>query len=102
MKKKVKQFTVKRSKWGRNWLLNGNGGKMCCLGFLAKACGYTDADICSMSVPAQLYNWSEWYLNKDAVQEISTINDSHRSLTEKEVLLKKEFKESGIKISFVD
>ena len=38
-----KRFTVYRNKWNRGSPtashLLGNGGKMCCLGFLAEQCG---------------------------------------------------------------
>lgn len=46
-----KQFTVKRSKWLRgeglvhSYLLREEDGKMCCVGFLTKECGFTDKDI---------------------------------------------------------
>lgn len=39
-----KSFTISRSKWGREALLNDNG-TMCCLGFWAKACGFKPDEI---------------------------------------------------------
>jgi hypothetical protein len=58
--KDVKEFTIKRSKWargginGKSALLN-NQGNMCCLGHYAKACGFSNNDIDSLSGPVDLY-----------------------------------------------
>jgi len=48
--KHVKEFTVKRSKWWRGKgedksSLRKPGGKQCCLGFYARACGMKAKDI---------------------------------------------------------
>lgn len=56
------KFRVNRKKWARggkngiehgNYLLN-NRGTMCCLGFLAKACGYESKTIKGKSMPEQV------------------------------------------------
>ena len=106
MKKKVKEVTVKRSKWGKNALINKND-KMCCLGFLARACGYKKDDLLydalpypGLTMPNELNGWNQKYLPNDAQGDIAIINDSRKS--NREELLKVEFKKYGIKIKFVD
>lgn len=52
------KFTVDRETWLRgegpsdSYLLRGTDRNMCCLGFLAKACAYSDADIIGSSAPS--------------------------------------------------
>ena len=57
------KFTVKRSLWLRgegsthhngSFLLRKVDGKMCCLGFLGLACGYTQDQISGITSPAGL------------------------------------------------
>lgn len=51
------KLTIDRSKW---WRGNGSGesrllrpdGTMCCLGFLGRACGYTDEQLLDVTTPA--------------------------------------------------
>jgi len=63
MKADVKKFTVKRDQWLRgstdssgdpadSKLLN-HAGQMCCLGFLGKACGYSEFSLQDQGDPAE-------------------------------------------------
>lgn len=54
----MKELVIDRKKWARGGnggpacLLNGNGN-MCCLGFLAKACGASNAQIDGVGMPSE-------------------------------------------------
>lgn len=55
------KLTIERKRWARansgkgpSLLLNSYGN-MCCLGFLAKACGHTDSEIDGISGPRGLF-----------------------------------------------
>jgi hypothetical protein len=56
--KKIKQFTVSRSKWGRGAtggvLLREDSRKMCCLGFFCRAAGIEPKTIRGVGAPDQL------------------------------------------------
>jgi hypothetical protein len=62
----VTAFTVKRSQWLRgeggyySRLLRESDKKMCCLGFLAKACGATDEQILNKSIPGGVDPFDGW------------------------------------------
>jgi hypothetical protein len=112
-----KSFTVKRSKWlrgrdgDRSTLCNRNG-KMCCLGFLAKASGCTDSDILDQASPWDLLLNKKIQLNGLAKigygnttdsNHLMCINDSNGTKQEaRERELKEAFKDLGIKLKFVD
>lgn len=129
----VDKIIIDRSKWGTGYLLRrdllalGPGeldpdeGKMCCLGFLARACGATDDEIRGMPMPnrelANKYNIngvSTNLLNNhplDIGQRIglasdywwdiaSSINDSTLPESVKELRLTNLFREHGIELTF--
>ena len=53
------KLIIDRQNWirgGRDSLLRrGSDNKMCCLGFLAKACGFSDNDITGVPTPSHLF-----------------------------------------------
>ncbi len=67
-------FIVKRSNWSRGQSLScllKYSGKMCCLGFAAKACGYADEHLIERGSPQDvIYNNSNYIaLNKNLFPE---------------------------------
>lgn len=105
----IDKFTVIRSKWGQGRLLT-NDGKMCCLGFLSKACGYSDKDLGTRSFPN-----SYWDRIPDKFRYAATaayharlatvaaqINDLDAPLAEKEAKLITLFAKNGITLTFED
>jgi hypothetical protein len=61
MSKKRFKFTVERSKWLRgnpqtSVLLDGDTGKMCCVGFLSRACGLEKRTISEQGTLSELAN----------------------------------------------
>lgn len=101
----IKKLTIPREKWGKGSLLLPDG-KMCCLGHLGKACGYTDDQLRGNGMPGEVSNWGYKYPNafKDmyGADEIAAqINDAdNMSGPEKERQLKILFKSRGIKLNF--
>lgn len=103
----ITELLIDRSKWGRHAMLNIRYN-MCCLGFLAKACGYKDGQLVGRSAP-----YAEWTkvpkafrntpsgLATAALDEAISINDSVTiSAPNKETQLIKLFADNGIKLSF--
>ena len=62
----VKQFTIKRSEWGRCGLKNFSG--RCCLGFYCNALGLSDELIEYLAMPSGVYNLlpkeADWLIDK--------------------------------------
>ena len=91
-----------------------NDGKMCCLGFLGKACGATDKQIYMINTPeeADKVKWPEFLIetlssdltgNSDICNHLMIINDSqdkNLSDREREKKLKEIFKKNGIQVTF--
>lgn len=119
------KFTVDRSKWLRRGvdgrgcefvdsvLLNSNG-HMCCLGFLAKACGANDKEILDVPCPshAEGVAWPKGVLRTrdprvppaDSVtcQDIMVVNDDmEHTDTDVETVLTQKFADLGIEVEFV-
>ena len=118
-------FTVKRSKWlrgegrGNSYLRRERDGKMCCLGFRARAVGFTARRITGKISPRNLYHKLEDVKEQDAglvavyctrylgdtelCNRIMTINDS-KDITEitRENQLKAFFKRLGDTVIFKD
>lgn len=67
----IKEFTVDRKTWqrgeGPNSALLGRDGRKCCLGFLALACGHTEADIFGVSSPFDLFDKDKSYMMPPAL-----------------------------------
>lgn len=70
-----KKVEIDRSKWINNHtenvlglpkLLDPNTGGMCCLGFVARACGAVNADIIGISEPCEV----DMYLEKLNIKEV--------------------------------
>lgn len=102
MLKNVKSFTISRAKWGVGGLLMPNG-KMCCLGFLAKACGRENKDLYEAgyypnNIPRD--NFIDG-LPPDVRKELGTINDVRGSPALKEEHIKGIFALHSIKVTFV-
>lgn len=121
----IKKLTIDRRKWlrgpeGDSYLLRGVDGKMCCLGFLGKACGISDAVMRDRDTPAALSAISvrkfpegftvikdvqEERENTDACDKLISINDGSwgvevNSEKDREEKLKTEFKKLGIEVEF--
>jgi len=50
----VKTIVITRKYWGTRSLLNGDTGKMCCLGFACVAYGISKKEMRGIGMPAQL------------------------------------------------
>lgn len=105
----ITELIIDRAKWGTGSLLRSDG-KMCCLGFLSKACGVPNELILHSGYP--YYEWiKEFGLNKEFAAPIHSasrstsaaiINDSTVLSNEvKEAKLIKLFADNGITLSFV-
>lgn len=118
-KKKQKKLTklfIDRSKWFRGadeGLLRNSQGKMCCLGFVAMACGARTDRILNVGEPENLprFSWPEGFLTTDdegnvwnstIVEKLIDYNDSSGySDKKRESLIKSGFKKLGIDVEFI-
>lgn len=117
----MKNLTIYRDSWARGTgaiesrLLRENG-QMCCLGFLALACGYSREYIEGVSTPASLLRdvpdldnlWPDGTLTT-ASHSTPTINQMMRTNDAREMpaplrelLLRKLFADIGYAVEFVD
>jgi hypothetical protein len=113
---KMKTLIIKESKWLQgnkesSYLLDGEG-KMCCLGFLGKACGATDDQIRHLASPAKAteVNWidglvingySKFLINSSLCAKMMSVNDSKDlSLEDRKTKLRPLFKQIGITLRF--
>lgn len=109
------KLVIDRAKWLRgetdlrSYLLREADGKMCCLGFLALACGAEVDDICSYSSPKDTHNvsWPDGLLgdmdckqNTEVCGTLMNIND-RVSDEEREIRLTEEFKKLDIEVEFI-
>lgn len=114
------KLTIERSKWLRGggddaFLLNLDG-KMCCLGFLGKVCGYEDSAIRLYTSPATLSNpelfpqafnpcLNDRFLinvNTKLVDELIDVNDSESiSEQERENRITELMLSGGVEVIFV-
>lgn len=117
MKKKYK-IVIDRSKWrtgeysenatgkGEDTALLNEEGCKCCLGFITQQITkkgilncYQPRD-CEFSTPLLNYRDGKHYENTELSIEAMAINDCDIPLKEKEVLLKKLFKDTSISLTF--
>jgi hypothetical protein len=117
MKKKYK-IVIDRSKWrtgeyssnatgmGEDTALLNEQGCKCCLGFITQQItkkgilnSYQPRD-CEFSIPLLNYKDGTCYENTELSRDAMAINDSHIPLKEKEVALKKLFKDTPISLTF--
>ena len=116
------EFTVSRKNWLRgdedNSMLRDRSGKMCCMGFYAKACGYTDdeirneGDLGALALEAddslhgikdQLLKFHKSILTGENGQGVYAINDSDNiNDATRESLLKARLAKHGVTVHFVD
>lgn len=114
MSKKVTEFVVDRAKWKTedlpnalfgNTALRNRQGMQCCLGFLARTCGYKVKDIISVGLPYMIDDTSKFAacgIDPRAIDGAAEINDDNTlSRKEREARLKVFFAKRGIKIKFV-
>jgi hypothetical protein len=122
-KKLPKTFTIDRSKWqrgkGRAEMLDAHG-KMCCLGFFGKACGYTDEELFKYRTPESVA-WRDkslfpaWMLktvkggypdqheHTPVAEDLMRVNDQvGLPATEREAIIKRTFAKHGVEVRFVD
>jgi hypothetical protein len=90
--------------------MRNDAGAMCCLGFLAKACGYANKELLGLSTPDRVVECGD---GKDLFPKTSKgksrewthfmdINDGTDPPSERETKLKKLFKKIGVNVTFVD
>lgn len=120
------KFTVNRSRWlrgesGGSFLLRKADGKMCCLGFLALACGATESDILGSRAPSNrgsMINWPKeilysiqgrgaiinesCYDSPECVRLMNTNDSNGTDDATKEASLTKIFQDIGIEVTFED
>lgn len=117
MKKKYK-IVIDRSKWrtghdsgnatgkGKITALLNEEGCKCCLGFIAQQITkkgiflHPEPSDCNFSIPYLNKNDQGYYYNTDLSTNAISINDSDIPLKEKEVALKKLFKDTPISLTF--
>jgi len=122
--KDLTKFTVKRSDWLRGKGSDESGllldGKMCCLGFYAKAQGFSDEELKEATSPgdlvcntlcdpkSRLIDYRSQYgtmRHCDSVEGVvlMTTNDDQYILDEvREKSLKEDFLKLGVEVEFVD
>jgi hypothetical protein len=130
MPSKLKELVIRKSKWwrGKNYTevdpgygssaLRLPNGKMCCLGFLGKACGFTDAELLGKSFPRTTHyslqdRWPRGLIGAEEAVEgsifktgrednIGQINDTpHLSDEERAKELAPLFAKLGYKLKFI-
>lgn len=121
-KGKVVAFDIDRRFWGQGKdspsLLLGEEGKMCCLGFYARACGYGEAEIYDKNMPSDLRTKEQLDWLQDTMrvktnaysdtQEnyLAQINDGntkhYNSRAKREKRIAEIFAKNGIEVSFVN
>lgn len=106
-------LVIEESKWaqGGNSLLLDDEGKMCCLGFLGKACCATDGQLKSIGSPAGTSFSVKWVpglidanasFNTILCQEIiSTNDDPSITLEQRKEKLRPLFEKIGITLRFI-
>lgn len=111
----ITKLVIDRQRWGSGALLIDNSRYMCCLGFLAIACGATEDQIIGKFDPvtAPNVNWPAQFLaikdadtgniyNSTTATKAISINDGPReNSTSKETRLITLFGSVGIELSFV-
>lgn len=118
MTKKMKRFTVKRSKWARGGqngssLLLNQQGSMCCLGFAANQIScILKKKLALAACPDEVFKGASFLTRLDdegyvvdnkLSDEAIEINDSHLiNDNEREEQLKKLFRKHGIIVTFKD
>lgn len=123
----ITKLVIDRAKWGVGCLLRGPNnllnhdpagwgplrepGKMCCLGFLAKACGIPDEKLVDLGFPEaswsavpvpfrKLNDYDTVIAQQHPMYKATTINDSEYPQEEKEKMLTELFAKEGIELSF--
>lgn len=115
----IKTLVIDRARWGMGALLTEDGEAMCCLGFLAMACGATEAAIKGEGDPEGTpdIDWPSAFIrlardedddphayprNSTVTNDAIEINDSTKlPWEEKESRLIELFFRAGIQLSFV-
>jgi hypothetical protein len=123
----MKKLIIDRSRWLRgvkpheeSRLLLPGDGKMCCLGFYALECGFTEQQIHDMGSPADTLDenvasrndWPSWVFSEDDggdvhesvnIRHLMSVNDDHTLSEEiREAEIASTFAEEGIDVIFVD
>ena len=113
----MKEFVIDRAKWliakpHDSCLLN-NEGKMCCLGFLAKALGADSGDIRDQKCPEYVVSFVDWpefllvergneIIDSPTAGTLMKINDDKKEpKARREKRIAKIFAENGWNVTFV-
>ena len=110
------KLTIERKRWlrgddGEKSRLLTHGGTMCCLGFFARACGYSEEEILDVSTPLGTTEarWPAWIFraednghSQDVFRLISVNDSSVTSEAERERVIAATFAKHGVEVEFVD
>lgn len=119
----MSKLVIDRQKWDRGRspsldqpiaLLSDSG--MCCLGFFALSCGYTEEEITDIAAPSDLNNPSripDWMIYKNEIfdtwedsiscQNLMGINDDTKITdTKREELIRMEFAKNDVEVEFIN
>jgi hypothetical protein len=110
--KDIKELVIDRARWGfgtgRGTLYDSSTNKMCCLGFLARACGSKVYDILDASFPvdgqaprAFTAGTDDGIGSPSAITAVNINDASNLHLTAREKRIKTLFANHGIKVKFV-
>lgn len=113
----LKTLRIERKFWGRGesggsllGIRPDNKGRMCCLGFYAKACGISRTEYENRAMPDEVTPngvrkvraWGLLLNNPKITQRLAAINDSINSNDlHKETRIKAVFSKLGVKVRFV-
>lgn len=104
------KLVIDRSRWlrgesSRNSFLKRSGdGRMCCLGFLGKACGYIERELEDRETPATITDKSKWPASLGRIDgELMNVNDTYYlDDATRENNLRQLFNQIGIDLEFID
>jgi hypothetical protein len=98
----LKELTIDRAQWGvgeeGGYLYNSATKKMCCLGFLALACGQREADIIGCMLPRDGTVPTGFYAHLSAAR---ANDDRLLAQKDREARIKSIFAARGIRVKFI-
>lgn len=108
-----KRLVIDRSRWLRaplagsaSMLFRPSDGKMCCIGFYGRACGYSEHDMAGNGFPWALSytaRWPRWLMESSGAIPLTDVNDAPTlSAADREAKIAAIFAENGVEVVFVD
>ena len=113
--RKPKEFTINRSEWMNAYtnektgtdskLLDKDSGRMCCLGFYAKACGVPESKIINQQSPRDIKQSALPWLMRGGLETqlcdgLMETNDGLEDHKKREKEIKEQFELIGVKVKF--